>query len=316
MLDELLSKRLIFLSGKGGVGKSAVGAALALAASQRDKRVLLVEIDAARGARHLLGAGDVGPDETEVQPGLFAVNLDPSAVMNEYVRRAVKIGWLARRIVESPIYTRFFLAAPGLKELMCLGKIMLLEAERERPSERPRYDLIVVDAPATGHGLALLKVPQAASAAVPVGPVGHNARRILELLRDARRTALVIVAVPEEMAVVEAVQLHRLAVDEVGIVAGALVLNACHARRFSGEQEADVMRRLAAGEDGPLGPRATLGAALVAARRHLRRRKLTRFYQARLRRQVPLPVTSLPYLFEEPLGPAALRLLAERLAAA
>ena len=91
-----------------------------------------------------------------------------------------------------------------------LGKIMVLEEERQRlrapAALRPRS---IVDAPATGHGLAFLKVPLAASRAVPVGPVGHNARRILALLRDPERTALVVVAIPEEMAVVEALEFHR-----------------------------------------------------------------------------------------------------------
>ena len=103
-------------------------------------------------------------------PGLFTVNLDPAAVMDEYVRHVVKLEMLVRRILDSPIYHRFFAAAPGLKELMVLGKIMVLEEARARLSHKPLWDLIVVDAPATGHGLAFLKVPLAASAAVPVGP--------------------------------------------------------------------------------------------------------------------------------------------------
>ena len=106
----------------------------------------------------------------------------------------------------------------------------------------------MVDAPATGHGLAFLKVPLAASRAVPVGPVGHNARRILKLLRDPERTGLVVVAIPEEMAVVEALEFHRLAIDELGIEPAAVVLNGCHERRFT-RQEAEEILRLASGED-------------------------------------------------------------------
>ena len=204
MLDELLSRRLVILSGKGGTGKSVVGTALALAACARGKRVLLVEIDAPLEASRYLGVARVGTKEAEVRPGLFAVNLDPAGVMDEYVRRVVRVDMLARRVLDSPVYRRFFAAAPGLPELMVLGKIMVLEEARaSRFSSRPRYDLIVVDAPATGHGLAFLKVPLAASRAVPAGPIGSNARRILALLQDADRTALVILAVPEEMAVVE-----------------------------------------------------------------------------------------------------------------
>src|SRR5207344_2372547 len=100
---------------------------------------------------------------------------------------------LVRKILESPVYSRFFTAAPGLRELMTLGKIMVLEEAREGWSRRPRYDVVIVDAPATGHGLAFLKVPIAAEAVAPVGPIGANARRILEMLRDPGRAALVIV---------------------------------------------------------------------------------------------------------------------------
>lgn len=316
LLDALFEKRLLILSGKGGVGKSVVGLALALAARDRGKRVLLAEIGAPLEASRHLGAPPSGPRESEVLPGLFTVNLDSSVVMDEYVRHVVKIDMFVRRILENPIYHRFFAAAPGLKELMTLGKLMVLEEAREKWSRKPKYDLIIVDAPATGHGLSLLKVPAAASAAVPVGPIGSNARRIIAMLRDKKKTGLVIVTIPEEMAVVEAVQFHKLAVDEVGIEAEAVVLNASHERRFSAAEEAQILRLLAEGATGTIGRGVPLGGALRAARRDLRRAKLTRFYASRLKRSLPLPLVSLPYLFREDLGPDDMRELAARLGAA
>ena len=316
ILDDLAARRLVILSGKGGVGKSVVGAALALAARDRGMRVLMVEIGSPLEAARYFGAPPSGPRETEVVPGLFTVNLDPAGVMEEYVRHVVKIEMLARRILESPIYHRFFAAAPGLKELMTLGKLLVLAEAHEGWSRRPQYDLIVVDAPATGHGLSLLKVPVAASEAVPVGPVGHQARRLLGLLRDKKKSGLVIVTIPEEMAVVEAVELHRLATEEVGIQAQAVVLNACHERRFTEAEEAEVLRLAAGGASGRLERGIPLAGALRAARRQLRRAKLTRFYQTRLKRSLPLPLVALPYLFREEIGPEDVRELAERLAAA
>jgi anion-transporting ArsA/GET3 family ATPase len=323
LLDALLSRRLVVLTGKGGVGKSVVGAAIALAARERGKKVLLAEVEAPVEAAGLLTAGRSPAKpaasrgrETEVLPGLFTLNLDPASVMDEYVRHVVKLEILARRILESPIYHRFFAAAPGLKELMTLGKIMVLEEARARFSHEPVFDLVVLDAPATGHGLQFLKVPLAASAAVPVGPIGHNARRVLAMLRDPARTALVVVAVPEEMAVVEAVQFHRLASEEMGMHPAAVVLNACHERRFTDEDEAEVLRLTTEGADGELEPGVSLPAALRAARRQVRRRKLTRFYKARLRRSVDAPLASLPFLFREALGLDDVRLLASLLEAA
>ncbi len=316
LLDALFSRRLLLLTGKGGVGKSVVGAALAVAARDRGKRVLLVEVAAPVEAARLLGAPPSQGRETEVLPGLSTVNLDPARVMDEYVRHVVKLEMLARRVLESPIYHRFFAAAPGLKELMILGKVMVLEEARARFSHKPLWDLVIVDAPATGHGLAFLKVPLVASAAVPVGPVGHNARRVLAMLRDRRRTAHVLVAVPEEMAVVEAVQFQALAKEELDMEPAAVVLNACNERRFSDEDEAEVLRLTAEGAGGDIARGAPLAAALRAARRQIRRRKLTRFYRDRLRRTLGGPLVCLPYLFREALGPDDIRLLAGTLAAA
>ena len=315
VLDEVLRRRLVILSGKGGVGKSTVGLALAVAARERGKRVLLVEMDTALEAARVLGRGPSGATETQVMPGVFTVNLDPRGVMDEYVRRMVPVDMLARRVLESPLYKRFFAAAPGLPDLMLLGKVMTLEEAHDRWSRKPRYDLVIVDAPATGHGLSLLRVPLAASKAVPVGPVGHSARRIQAMLRDEARTTLLLVAIPEEMAVTEAVEFHTTAAREVGIHTSAVVLNACHERRLTEEQEAEVLRLAAAGADGTLARGVRLGAALAAGRRHVRRRKLTRFYQGRLRKALPLPLVCLPYLFHEEMDVDSIRTLAARLEA-
>ena len=291
LLDSLFARRLVVLTGKGGVGKSVVGASLALAARERGKRVLLVEVATPLEASRRLGGPPSHGRAVEVQPGLHALNLDPQGVMDEYVRHVVPIDLVARRILASPIYRRFFAAAPGLKELMVLGKIMVLEEARRRLSREPLYDLIVVDAPATGHGLAYLKVPLAASRAIPVGPIGHNARRILQLLRDPARTALVVVAAPEEMAVVEAVELFHAA-------------------------EAEVLRLAKSEADGELQPGVPFPAAVRAARRQIRRRRLTRFYRDRLARTLDTPLVSLPFLFRETLGRDELRTLAGVLEAA
>jgi anion-transporting ArsA/GET3 family ATPase len=315
VLDDLLARRLVILSGKGGVGKSVVGTALALAARGRGKRILFIEVDAPLPAARFLGERATGHEPVEVRPGLWMANLKPPEVMDEYVREKVPFDYLARKALNSPIYRRFFSAAPGLPELMVLGKIMVLEEERER-WRGLRFDTIVLDAPATGHGLAFLKVPLAASNAVPVGPVGHNARRILSLLRDPARTALVVVAIPEEMAVVEALEFQRMAQDELQMATRAIVLNACHERRLSAAQEAEV---LALGHDeaqGRIAPGIVLPAALAAARRHIRRRRMTQFYRARLERDTEAPVVSLPFLFTDQVHEADVELLAERLDAA
>lgn len=316
LMDTVLSRRLVVLSGKGGVGKSVVGSALALAARRRGRRVLLVEIDAPLAASRSLGAAAPDGEPFEAVPGVWTVNLRPPRVMDEYVRETVRVDLLARRILQSPVYHRFFAAAPGLAELMVLGKVMVLEEDRVGFARRPRWDHVIVDAPATGHGLAFLKVPVAASRAVPVGPVGHHARRILSLLRDTARTALVVVAIPEEMAVLEALELRAAMADELGVPPLALVLNACHERRFSAAEEDEVVRLSGEGASGRLPGGGSLAAALAAARREIRRRKRALHYLRRLRGAVTEPVVPLPYLFDEVVGREALERLADRLEAA
>jgi anion-transporting ArsA/GET3 family ATPase len=316
LLDDLLSRRLILLSGKGGVGKSVVGAALALAARDRGRRVLLLDVDAPLPASRYLDALPGGSKEAEALPGLFTANLKPQEVMDEYVRRHVRVELIVRRIVESPVYHRFFAAAPGLKELMILGKIVVLSEERAGWPRRPRYDLVIADLPATGHGLTLLKVPLAASAAIPVGPIGHQARWILKKLRDPEWTALLVVAVPEEMAVVEAMELRQAASADVGVIPQGVVLNACHERLFSRLEEASVLRLSRQGAAGRLRGGVPLSSALLAARRQLRRARLTRFYERRLRSALTAPIVRLPFLYEERLGLEAVRRLAARLAEA
>jgi hypothetical protein len=136
------------------------------------------------------------------------------------------------------------------------------------------------------------------------------------MLRDRKRTALAIVALPEEMAVVEALEFHRMTRDELGIETSAFILNGCHERRFTGEQETEILRRVAEDEDGRLAPGVTLQAALTAGRRHIRRRKLTQFYLRRLKQAVEAPVVSLPLLFTDRVDETALETLAQRLEAA
>jgi anion-transporting ArsA/GET3 family ATPase len=315
LLDTLLARRLLFVSGKGGVGKSVVALSLAMAAVRRGKRVLLVQIEAPLDVARYLGGSPKTDREQQVLPGLLTLNLAGRQVMDEYVRRTVKLEIFVRRILRSPVYQRFFAAAPGLPDLMLLGKILFLEEQNEK-GRRPRFDWVVVDAPATGHGLAFLKVPQAASRAIPVGPVGNQARRIQSQLQDADRTALAVVGVPEEMAATEAVELYRLARDEVGLAVGAVVLNRCWERRFSPAQEAEVLGLAAERASGRLQRGVPLRGAIAAARRQLRRRKLTSFYKRRLLRQVEAPLLSLPQLYEEPLDRDSLELLADRVEAA
>ena len=216
--------------------------------------------------------------------------------MDEYVRHTVQVDLLARKVLDSPVYHRFFAAAPGLPELMVLGKIMVPRGgARAAGARRPRYDLVIVDAPATGHGLSLLKVPLAASrGGARWAPSATTPAASWRCCATRERTALVIVAIPEEMAVVEALEFHRAGrARRSGSRPRAVVLNACHERRFTDAEEAEVLRLAARRRRRPPGPRRPAGRRARGARAATSAaRKLTRFYAARLRRRLPPPLVT------------------------
>jgi anion-transporting ArsA/GET3 family ATPase len=195
-------RRLLFVTGKGGVGKTTVACAIASAAARRGRRVLLL------AAGTLPDAG-VLPAEVTLRPVGGRESLD------EYLRLALPLA-IARRVTRSHIYQRFVAAAPGLRELMMLGKM----AHEARSDE---WDLVVVDAPSTGHALQLFRMPAGAAAAFG-GLVRSEADRVLAQLRDPSRTMIVTVTLPEELAVNETIELHA-ALETLELPIGPIVVN-------------------------------------------------------------------------------------------
>jgi len=224
MIPKIFEKRLLLISGKGGVGKSTICASFALAASRLGKKALVVEMDEKERVARLFGYSDVGYDGTTVYPNVSIRNLRPDLVMDEFVQVQVKPRAVAKQILGSQIYKYFAAAAPGLKEFVTLGKVMLLEEETDRRG-KPAYDLIVVDAPATGHGVAFLRVPFAAADTIKAGWVRKQADRIIDLITDPERTALNIVTLPEEMPVNETVEMCQSVDRLLNIPIGYIIIN-------------------------------------------------------------------------------------------
>src|SRR6185295_3185712 len=254
-----LDRRLHFVVGKGGVGKTTVAAALAQLLVRRGRRTLAVELDAAGRLATLLGARAPGYTPVEVEKELFVQAVDGKAALEEYLGLIIPVRRLLATVFSSHVYQYFVAAAPGLKELMTVGKIWY-ETTREE-NGRPVWDAVVVDAPATGHSLQYLRMPQAARDTFGAGLVQREAAKEVGLLSDARTTAVHLVTLAEEMPVAETLETHAQLVHELRMPVGHLIVNRLHRRRFP---EGVVQRLRAAAKAAPAGERELL--ACVAER--------------------------------------------------
>lgn len=226
-LSSLLDRRLVFVSGKGGVGKTTVSLVLAMIAARLKKKVLLVEMNSSGRIPLYFGTESVGHDELPLAPYLTAVNILPKKCFEEYVLERVRFRALYETIFNNKYVTNFLGATPGLSEILMLGKIAQLEKKTKgRLSSEPAYDLVIVDAPATGHGLSVLEVPKVLASAVKLGPLHAHAVEILALLGDAQKTAFSLVTLAEEMPVAESREYIQALRDKTQLHFGPIFINA------------------------------------------------------------------------------------------
>lgn len=229
-IAALLQKRLLFFVGKGGVGKTTVVVSTALAFARQGKKTLLIEFDENTRAARLLGLPPVEKDCREPRsfsPSLSVLSTGGAVALEEYLRLIIPVKPLLRAIVESRAYQYFVAAAPGLKELLTMGKVWYEERKRDPQTEQPLWDILLVDLPATGHSLQYLQMPHAAHEAFG-GVVGYESDRILSLLRDAEKTAINFVTTADELAVSETQGAYQQVAQELRLPTGVLFINRLH----------------------------------------------------------------------------------------
>lgn len=224
---NLLDYRVIVVTGKGGTGKSCLAAALADAACRAGKRVVLAETGTTESVAAYFepNPAPVGYAGRELRPNLHALRIDPNEALAEYLGLQIGLRRLAERALQTETFQQLLEAVPGWRELIVLGKVWHLEQKRDA-SKRPIYDLIIVDAPATGHGLTFLDVPRVVQQAVRAGPLSRHAGWVESLIHDRERTLLLPVTLPEELPILETKELVERARSDIDIAVDRVVVNA------------------------------------------------------------------------------------------
>ena len=305
-IADLLDKRVVFVTGKGGVGKTTVAIALGLRAAAEGRRTIICEVASQENASRLFRRAEVGFHEVEMRENLWSISIDPDESMREYVLLQLRVRAMRDLLFRSRIFTYLTAATPGLKELVTIGKIWELAQSDRKVKGARNYDLVIVDAPATGHGIGFLQTPRTYAGIARVGPIHSQARQLDALITDHALTGVGIVALPEEMPVNETALLERELRGEIGIAVDRVYMNALYPERFS-TSEAELLAPVAEREDG------AVRAATRAALSEHRRARSQRAQLARLRRRVEAPVSTLPFLFEPELGLESLDPIIRRL---
>ncbi|HET9076854.1 MAG TPA: ArsA-related P-loop ATPase [Acidimicrobiales bacterium] len=312
-MADLLDRKLVFVTGKGGTGKTTIAAALAWLAAQRGKKTLVCEVDAKGDLADLYETGPTRFEEREVAPRLWAMSMDTEASLKQYLSLQLKLPLVAKVGPLAKMFDFVASAAPGVREIVTVGKLCWEVRERH-------YDFIVVDASASGHIVGQLAAPQAINQLIQVGLVRQQTGWMLDILGDPATTGLVVVATPAEMPVSETLELTERVRSETNVDLAAVVVNRVLPELF-GRGEEEVFDRLGESVDSRARLEERLGGPLTplldAARLTVTMRRSRTEHLERLRNAVDpaIPMLYMPYLFFRAHGLRATHQIADALSA-
>lgn len=304
---SLADLEFAFVVGKGGVGKTTVSAAMALHAAARGKRVLLAMCNTKERLSRLLEVEPIGERNQLILPNIEAVNMVPEVALEEYGMMVLKVRALYRAIFENRFVHSFLRGVPGMDAWTQLGKAYF-HATELMPDGRKRYDLVIVDSHATGHGLDMLRVPQVIVDVAPPGLLRREAENALALFRDKTRSGVVLVTLPEEMPTNETIELHHTLVNELRLPVAHLFINRVLEHVIE-PAELSTAKTL----PSRLNPESPLETLALAGRRRALREEIQIDAIARLAAEVPVPQTQLPRLFTSEFKRAEIEQLAAQM---
>jgi anion-transporting ArsA/GET3 family ATPase len=303
--DFCSTSRVVIVAGKGGVGKTTVTGALAVTAARAGRSVLIVEVEGKSGLPAMFGAPALGYDEVDLETNIRARFLTPDAALVDYlVSHGMKR--ISNRLVASGALEVVATAVPGMKDILVLGKVKSVEESRAA-------DLVIVDAPAAGHAITFLMSARGLLDAVQVGPVRKQAQDVFSLISDPRRCQVMLVTLPEETPVSEAIDTAFAIEDRAGVALGPIVVNQCFEALPEGVtsdptdilRDAETCRRFVSEREA----RDLARAAAFRQERH----QLQQEQIERLQKRLPLPQIELPFVFSPDVTRPQLDVLADAL---
>ena len=307
MSARFLEKRFVIVAGKGGVGKSTVCAALGLAAARAGRKTIITELNTQEKIPHLFGKPPSGSRPAEVAPNLYSINIQPEPALHEYAIRKIRFERVYKAVFEQEAVKRLLRMLPGATELLVLGKAFDLERDRDH-NGKPDWDMVIVDAPATGHGVSLLRLPQTLLEVVPTGPMADETRAMRDLLTDPVRTMMHVVALPEEMPVRETFDLVEQVETVLQIPKGFLFINGVWPEVADSER-LDTAARVGAASAGS---DPVLSGAMSCLNAQVQRRRFQEPYIQELHEGIDMPIIELPFLFRREFTQEAIETLSER----